>query len=153
MVAAVSDRWEISWWAYTGDYGPERDGVSSPILVNLKTDETLESWELPFGACYDANPGLGGGRRYPSGDDGCAIVCVVPRTTPADPAKKGHWFIDGRASNCTLPNDAEHRCWVRHGTVGEALHVDKNGKTCAAGAGSIQYAAWHGFLHHGVLKP
>jgi hypothetical protein len=29
------------------------------------------------------------------------------------------------------------------------LHVDKNGNTCAAGAGSIITGKWHGFLHNG----
>ncbi len=64
-----------------------------------------------------------------------------------------HWNIDSRASNCTMPNDNNHRCWVRHGdpTKGENVHVDKNGKTCAAGAGSILMGGWHGFLHNGEL--
>jgi hypothetical protein len=59
------------------------------------------------------------------------------------------WDIDGRASNCTLPNDRQHRCWVRTGSPeAGTLHVDKNGHTCAAGAGSIMTKEWHGFLHH-----
>lgn len=63
----------------------------------------------------------------------------------------GHeWDIDSRASNCTMPNDREHRCWVRHGEPPN-IHVDKNGRTCAAGAGSILAGNYHGFLHHGEL--
>jgi hypothetical protein len=31
------------------------------------------------------------------------------------------------------------------------LTVDKNGDTCAAGAGSILTPAWHGFLRNGEL--
>ena len=63
----------------------------------------------------------------------------------------GHeWNIDSRASNCTMPYDYEHRCWVRHGEPPD-IHVDKQGHTCAAGAGSIQAADYHGFLHHGTL--
>lgn len=63
----------------------------------------------------------------------------------------GHpWNIDGRASNCTLPEDFEHRCWVRHGEP-PAITVDKDGLTCAAGAGSIQVDGWHGFLRNGEL--
>jgi hypothetical protein len=50
-----------------------------------------------------------------------------------------------------MRDDTVHRCWVRHGTVGDKLTVDKAGNTCAAGAGSIQMAAWHGFLQQGVL--
>lgn len=66
----------------------------------------------------------------------------------------GHsWIIDSRAKNCTLPNDLEHKCWVRHGRPEDgSLHVDKNGRTCSAGAGSIVSPNWHGFLHHGVLS-
>ena len=37
--------------------------------------------------------------------------------------------------------------WVTDGT----LHVDKNGVTCAAGAGSIALPNLHGFLHNGHL--
>ncbi|MGH7715242.1 MAG: hypothetical protein ACREML_04510 [Vulcanimicrobiaceae bacterium] len=65
----------------------------------------------------------------------------------------GHdWMIDGRASNCTIPKDNEHFCWVRHGKPEDGtLHVDKNGRTCAAGAGSIATGKWHGLLHNGYL--
>lgn len=60
------------------------------------------------------------------------------------------WCIDGRASNCTMKEERTHRCWVRHGTPPN-IHVDKNGHTCQAGAGSILSNNWHGFLHHGQL--
>lgn len=66
-----------------------------------------------------------------------------------------HWDIDSRASNCTRREDNVHRCWVRHGdpTQPHTVHVDKNGDTCAAGAGSIivnaKQPAYHGFLHNG----
>lgn len=62
------------------------------------------------------------------------------------------WEIDGRASNCTLPEDRRHRCWVRHGTPPQVT-VDKVGQTCAAGAGSILSGSYHGFLRDGVLTP
>lgn len=78
--------------------------------------------------------------------DGRHLLCVLPN---------GHvWDIDGRASNCTMPDDTTHRCWVRHGDPekGEPVHVDKNGHTCAAGAGSIAVPNWHGFLHNGELR-
>jgi hypothetical protein len=61
----------------------------------------------------------------------------------------GHeWDIDGRASNCTLREDQEHRCWVR---TGEPPNVTagKGGNTCSAGAGSIAAPNWHGFLRSG----
>jgi hypothetical protein len=62
------------------------------------------------------------------------------------------WMIDSRASNCTRKDDNKHFCWVRRGKPEDGtLHVDKNGDTCSAGAGSIQTANWHGFLHNGLL--
>ena len=61
------------------------------------------------------------------------------------------WNVDGRASNCTMKQDKTHRCWVRHGEPPN-VHVDKNGLTCAAGAGSIVVPGWHGFLHNGEFK-
>ena len=61
------------------------------------------------------------------------------------------WVIDQRASNCGRPDDKTHRCWVRHGDPekGAPVHVDKDGDTCQAGAGSIIAGDYHGFLHHG----
>ncbi len=58
------------------------------------------------------------------------------------------WCIDSRASNCGMPDDRTHRCWVRHGEVPN-IHVDKNGNTCNAGAGSIWIEDYHGYLHNG----
>lgn len=60
------------------------------------------------------------------------------------------WDIDSRASNCTLPEDKTHRCWIRHGYPPD-VHVDKAGVTCAAGAGSILLPNWHGYLDKGFL--
>lgn len=77
--------------------------------------------------------------------DGHHLIGILPN---------GHaWDIDGRASNCTMPSDTAHRCWVRHGDPekGEPVHVDKSGHTCAAGAGSIISGDYHGFLHGGVF--
>lgn len=77
------------------------------------------------------------------GPDGKSLMVVTPDGWT--------WNIDGPASNCTKPDDKEHRCWVRHGEVPN-IHVDKNGLTCKAGAGSIQTPKWHGFLTNGVLQ-
>lgn len=60
------------------------------------------------------------------------------------------WDIDGRASNCTLPDDTTHRCWVRDGTPPNVT-AGKAGHTCSAGAGSILSGDYHGFLRGGVL--
>lgn len=62
----------------------------------------------------------------------------------------GDWNIDSRASNCTLPNERLHRCWVRHGAP-PTITVDKNGSTCRAGGGSIMCGNYHGFLQNGFL--
>jgi hypothetical protein len=62
----------------------------------------------------------------------------------------GVWIIDSRASNCTMPEDRVHRCWIRHG-VPPNITVDKGGHTCQAGAGSIQCGSYHGFLRNGEL--
>lgn len=60
------------------------------------------------------------------------------------------WNIDGRATNCTMPKDDEHRCWIRHGDP-PRITVDKNGLTCSAGGGSIIAGNYHGFLRDGVF--
>jgi hypothetical protein len=76
-----------------------------------------------------------------AGPDGRVLGVVTPG---------GEWIIDSRASNCTLKDDNEHACWVRHGTP-PMVTVDKAGKTCEAGAGSIQCGSYHGFLRNGEL--
>jgi len=64
----------------------------------------------------------------------------------------GHvWNASGRASNCGLEDDQEHRCWVLTGEPPK-ITASKSGRTCQAGAGSIASASgWHGFLVNGVL--
>jgi hypothetical protein len=85
--------------------------------------------------------------------DGQHLVCMVPGKLAHGQAYLHRWNVDGRASNCDMPNDRLHRCWVRHGDprVPGQLHVDKVGKTCRAGAGSIAIQGFHGFLHAGEL--
>ena len=63
----------------------------------------------------------------------------------------GIWRVDSRASNCTLPYDYDHRCWVRHGEPPNVTVDKSGGPTCAAGAGSIQCGTYHGFLVAGEL--
>lgn len=95
------------------------------------------TWMKPYGDMW-------------KGPDGEVLYCKTPG---------GDWNIDSRASNCTMPQDNTHRCWVRHGDArdplglksGKPLHVDKGGHTCQAGAGSIQCNSYHGFLHAGHL--
>lgn len=78
------------------------------------------------------------------GPDGKTLIVRLPHNHD--------WIVDGRASNCTMPKDNEHKCWIRHGAPPDVT-VDKRGKTCAAGAGSIQTGKWHGFLRNGHLVP
>jgi hypothetical protein len=104
------------------------------------TGEEMTLHDAPPGAIWDAHwlhdmKGM-------VGPDGLSLVAVCPGGS--------HWHIDGRASNCTLPGDLVHKCWVRHGTPPD-LTVDKNGLTCAAGAGSIATPNWHGFLRSGFF--
>jgi hypothetical protein len=86
------------------------------------------------------------GRKFPMSStfvfSGGPCLCVM---TPG-----GIWRIDTRASNCTMPYDYAHRCWIRHGEPPNVT-VDKAGVTCAAGAGSIQCDTYHGFLRDGEL--
>lgn len=72
------------------------------------------------------------------------IIVVLPDGTRHMP--------DRRASNCTLPEDNEHFCWVIHGEP-PMLTIDKAGRTCRAGAGSlVGHRGWHGFLENGILR-
>lgn len=116
------------------------DGIGRPRYRRSDTGEELRG-ELPPGALIVIGDKAYG--SYSKGSDGLAVACILPTGR--------WWYIDGRASNCTMPNDTEHRCWVRHGTKGGTLHVDKNGLTCQAGAGSIAVPNFHGFLHNGEL--
>ena len=56
--------------------------------------------------------------------------------------------LHARASNCTMPDERTHRCWIVHGTP-PVITVDKQGNTCKAGAGSIMRGGWHGFIRGG----
>ena len=94
---------------------------------------------IPVGAIYDAR-WLNDVKQW-TGPDGNSLHIKTPG---------GIWNIDSRASNCGRPEDDTHKCWVRHGEPPN-LHVDKNGDTCNAGAGSIAIGEYHGFLHNGYL--
>jgi len=99
--------------------------------------------EAPVGAMYYADwmP------KSVGGPDGRYLMVVCPGNHP--------WSVDGQASNCTTRQGPDaypkHKCWIRHGTPPD-ITVDKNGKTCAAGAGSIVVPGWHGFLRNGWLE-
>jgi hypothetical protein len=113
----------------------------STLYVRKDTGELTTLRDAPPGAMWDAEWLHD---IYPDrlGDDGKYLIVKTPG---------GDWAVDSRASNCTRPDDKEHRCWCRHG-VAPDIHVDKDGNTCAAGAGSIICGSYHGFLRHGHLE-
>ena len=78
------------------------------------------------------------------GPDGMSLHVLLPNGRT--------WTVDSEANNCTRKGES-HCCWVRHGDPHQAnVTVDKDGDTCAAGAGSIQAGDYHGFLVSGVLS-
>jgi hypothetical protein len=113
--------------------------------------------DAPAGAMWNAE--WFAHTEWSRGPDGLCLVVRLPNG--------GDWMPDSEASNCTRtqwgptperPNSKTwlgrtHYCWVRHGDPRQphTLHVDKDGDTCSAGAGSILSGKWHGFLHHGHL--
>lgn len=107
----------------------------------------LMTWEdMPIGAVRHAD-WLLEHRASWRGEDGRILEVVIPHERG-----KTTWIIDSRCSNCTKPDDDQHRCWVRHGRPEDGtLHVDKQGNTCSAGGGSILVPGFHGFLHGGRL--
>lgn len=116
------------------------------IYRRVDTHEEIITLREHPGACYADPHGAwdSKARTKRFGVDGRALVVILPDGCS--------WYLDSRASNCTLPNDNDHRCWVRRGSPeSEDLHVDKNGLTCQAGAGSIVSGNFHGFLHNGHL--
>lgn len=117
-------------WQVAGDRWYKRE--DNGLYLSLR--------KAPPGAMYDAT-WLHGHKRW-VGLDGAAWHVVCPNGCT--------WHIDGQASNCTMPNDDVHKCWVRHGKAPN-FTVDKNGTTCAAGAGSIICGDYHGFLQNGSL--
>lgn len=113
------------------------------IYKRSDTGEETTIAEAPVGACWNAEWMVEGRTGFFVGEDGRCLVVKTPG---------GEWMIDARASNCTRRDDNTHKCWVRHGKPENGtLHVDKNGNTCSAGAGSIIAGNYHGFLHHGKL--
>lgn len=142
----ADDSWQVNFDGLYEAHGGARDG---------------ELWTLrdaPVGAMWDASLYRSDGETEGPwiGPDGLCLVVKTPG---------GDWLVDSEASNCTrtqwTPADGggkrwtgrTHYCWIRHGDPRkpETLHVDKNGNTCSAGAGSIQAGSYHGFLHHGEL--
>jgi len=118
------------------------------LLKRQDTGELMTTREAGHGAMWFSSHYA----KYPNwcGPDGRALMVKI---------LDHEWHVDGGASNCTKPNDREHRCWIRHGTPPN-ITVDKNGNTCNAGGGSIWVGmnkpndpgSWHGFLRNGRLE-
>ena len=118
-------------------------GGERKLYRRSDTGELVTLAEAPAGAMWDLSWYAGTPYHRP-GPDGIHLAVRTPG---------GTWDVESRASNCTMPNDDVHRCWVRHGDPRrpETVHVDKSGVTCGAGAGSILRGGYHGFLHNGEL--
>lgn len=112
----------------TGELRVLHQGAPAPEAPSAEPGACWDAWWMPFSR----------------GPDGLCLMVRCP---------DGHdWMVDSRASNCGLPEDQVHKCWVRHGDPRECrVTVDKDGLTCSAGAGSIATPNWHGFLRDGVL--
>jgi hypothetical protein len=128
---------EAGRWQIFTDTIYRRVDTGEECSIRVKVPGMMwDAWWMPD--CY-------------KGADGRCLVVVCPG---------GHeWMIDSVASNCTMRDDRNHRCWIRHGEP-PSLTVDKNidpasnpsaATTCAAGAGSIQTPNYHGFLRGGVF--
>jgi hypothetical protein len=108
-------------------------------LYRTPSGQEMTLREAPPGASWDAWWMPDNWR----GPDGIALMVKCPNGSD--------WHVDGQASNCTRKGE-KHACWVRHGDPRQAnVTVDKNGDTCAAGAGSILAGDYHGFLQGGIL--
>jgi len=150
--ADSDDRFGVPDFAYPGHDDP-RWPARCECGCEFTADDPWQEWserlyrradsgsmvtlrDAPPGAMWDC------GWNSWKGPDGRCLVVKCPNGS--------EWIIDSRASNCTMPKDNEHRCWVRHGEP-PLITVDKNGKTCQAGGGSIQAGDYHGFLRGGVF--
>jgi hypothetical protein len=144
-------------WPHPAGEGINRQVWAERLYAGSPDGRLYTLRDAPIGAMWDADWLHGIGGAY-VGPDGISLHVRTPG---------GDWCVDGQASNCTRTQDVDvegepgvkrfvrsHYCWVRHGDPrsGE-VHVDKNGETCAAGAGSIVIGSYHGFLHNSHLVP
>lgn len=116
-----------------------RNVCTDSIWRRVDTGEELELKDVPAGAMW-FSPWHD--RFYTPQLEHCLCVKLPDGT---------EWCIDGRATNCTLPGNTEHHCWVIEGTPPD-ITAGKAGPTCSAGAGSIQTHGYHGFLRNGWLE-
>lgn len=110
------------------------------IYKRTDTGEEFSLRDAAPGAMWSCEWALVEGSNAFRGPDGQSLCVRLPNGND--------WMIDGPASNCTMKDDAQHKCWVRHG-IPPLITVGKDGHTCSAGAGSIQSGSYHGFLRNG----
>lgn len=125
-----------------GDDGQKIADTEDTVWQRIDTGEEFRIQDRPVGSMWFA-PWLDKTYCQPQ----LAHVLVV--ATPG-----GDWVVDSQSSNCTIPEDRQqkdHHCWIIEGELPN-ITVSKNGKTCAAGAGSIQAGSYHGFLRNGYLE-
>lgn len=112
-------------------YEPQYRRTDTGELTTLRRAAPGAMWDAWWMPAWRDADGIALMVRLPNGDD---------------------WSVDSEASNCTRRGDRAHKCWIRHGDPRtEPVTVDKNGETCAAGAGSVQSRDYHGFLRAGEL--
>lgn len=114
------------------------------IMRRQDTGEELTRRDAPPGAMWFADWMLSENSNLFRGPDGHCLLVKLPNGND--------WMIDAPASNCTMPSDFDHKCWVRRG-VPPNITINKDGLTCAAGGGSIQSGNYHGFLVNGEFNP
>lgn len=149
-VPATETDWENGFSAYRATHPvtlcPECgslekiSGMSRPAVYDTE-DGDPHPGDMYWDPC-DLQAAGGNGCRHWDNCAGQHLHVVLPNGFT--------WDIDSRASNCTLPNDRLHRCWVRTGEP-PRVTVGKSGVTCSTGAGSIQAGDYHGFLRNGQL--
>lgn len=120
--------------AVLGGRGPD---VGHQVSVSRLYD--TPSGEVEPGDVYEYRMHEPGECHYWDKCDGVHLLAMTPNGES--------WDISSRASNCTMREDRQHRCWVVTGSAeAGTLTVGKGGLTCSAGGGSIQVTGWHGFL-------
>lgn len=152
--AAATELMKASDWQSVDWSDKACDRCGAPVPPDDEASNgagTRTIWDTPSG---DLEPGcMFWNDWYPHNDkcwpagwtncDGKHLMAVTP--------DGHHWDIDGRASNCTMPDDTTHRCWVRSGEPPNVT-AGKAGHTCQAGAGSIATPGYHGFLRDGAFS-
>lgn len=140
-------RWPVACaCGYVFQGGDEWQVFTEQIYRCPETGLKTTLRDASAGAMWYADWMISEGRSWYCGPDGHCLNVRLPG---------GHdWCVDSRCSNCTLPDDDDHKCWVRHGVPPLVTVGKEGGKTCQAGAGSIiTPKGWHGFLRNGVLEP